>query len=126
MREHRKLTKNSIIRTVKKDIYDLKIIENLSIYTTLYKTIFKESKSSGRKGLYFVILLNSRTKEITVERFSVNQFKSAINSYVEKEKRFYGNINANIVLVHSNDSEKIKASYPNYFMDMQALIRPLV
>ena len=123
--KHCKLTKRELLNNVKKKIDALKVIEKLSMYTTVYKISSEDTKAAGRKGLYFLILLNSNENTITIKRFSANQIEEAIKSYIREEQQSYNDININIVLVHSDDIEKLKASYPNYFMDTQVLIRYL-
>ena len=51
---------------------ELKVIEQLSAYTSLYKKDLKTGQI-GRKGNYSLILLDSELNTISIETFSANQ-----------------------------------------------------
>ena len=123
--EHYKLSYEDILDELKENINDLKVIENLSMYTNIYKVISQEMKRTGRKGGYFLFLLNSKDTTIYIKRFGANQIEEAIKMYIQEEKTFYNNTYINIVLVHSGDIRNLEASYPNYFMDTKVLVRYL-
>ena len=125
MGTHRKLMKGKLLEQVKEKIDDLKAIEKLSMHTALYKITFEYSKTTGRRGHYFLIILNSSQNTVSIRQFSAAQIKEAIKSYREEEEEAYNNTNVNVVLVHSDGVKKLELSYPNYFMDMQKLIRHL-
>ncbi len=100
----------------------LNVIELLSVYTTIYKTISAKPKT-GRKGHYSLILLDSKSNTISIEAFSVSQFEDAERAYMKLEKKHYDDINMNSVLVSTGDLHKLKVSYPNYFMDTSKLVQ---
>ena len=114
-----------LLNELKEKISDLKAIENLSMYTNVYQTVFEETKNKGRQGHYFLFRLNSKNTKIYIKRFGASQIDNAIESYIQEEKKFYNNVHINIVLVQSKDINNIMASYPNYFMDTKALVRHL-
>ena len=114
-----------LLNELKEKINSLQAIQNLNLYTSVYKVIEEENKGAGRKGLYFLILLNSHENKIYIKQFPAGRFKDAAMSYIEKEQKFYNDTNVNVVLVHPGDAKKLRASYPNYFMDTKALLRYL-
>ena len=120
-----KLKRETLLEKTKKIMRTLKAIEELSMYSTIYKTIMEKGEKKGRKGQYFLIILNSKDNRITVKKFSINQTKDAIHSYLTEEKKFFNDININVVLLKPGNIKKIKESYPNYFMDTQTLVRYL-
>lgn len=121
---HKGLTKKKLLAHTKNLIVELKIIEQLNIYTNLYK-INPVKASKGRGGGYSLISLNSNKNTITVQSFSVNQIDEANKVYLELEKKYFENSNMNVVLVNSGDIKKLEISYPNYFMDTKTLLRNL-
>jgi ssRNA-specific RNase YbeY (16S rRNA maturation enzyme) len=71
------------------------------------------------------VILNSHDNTITVKTFSADQIEEATKLYLELEKEHYRDININVVLVNSGNIKKLEASYPNYFMDTNALVEQL-
>ncbi len=117
-------TKKQLLTKVSKMIQKLKVIEQLSVYTTLYKITLDEHKN-GRRGHYSLVLLNSHNNTISVKTFSSRNIEDATSLYLEMEKKYFNDINMNVVLVNSGDIKKLEASYPNYFMDTKVLVEYL-
>lgn len=121
---HRKTSQEDLIEQVQREIQELQVIENLIVYTAVYKTISK-SATKGRKGHYSLILLNSRENTISIDAFGASQFEVAAQMYLELEKKHFNDKQLNIVLVNTGDIKKLELSYPNYFMDTKILIQNL-
>lgn len=109
---------------MQKQIQELQVIENLSVYTAVYKTI-STNTSTGRKGHYSLIVLNSRENTISVETYGTSQFETAAQDYLSLEKKYFEDPQINVVLVNSGDIKKLEFSYPNYFMDTKVLVQNL-
>jgi putative GTP pyrophosphokinase len=124
LKSHEETLKSDLIFRVQKEIQELQVIENLSVYTAVYKTISKNT-SKGRKGHYSLILLNSRENTISLETYSVNQFEIAAQAYLNLERKHFGDKQINVVLVNTGDIKKLELSYPNYFMDTKTLVQNL-
>lgn len=125
LKDHSSLTKSQILFKLKKMITELKAIEQLNVYTTIYKITSDVTKEKGRTGHYSLILLDSHKSTISVQSFGVNQIEEAASVYMDLEKKYYEDVNVNVVLVNTGDIEKLEASYPNYFMDTKVLVRYL-
>ena len=125
LKEHDSLSKKQILEKLKKMIQDLKAIEQLNVYTAVYKITSNKFKDNGRSGSYSLILLDSHKNTISIQSFSFNHIQEATALYIEREKEFYNDININVVLVNTGDVRKLEASYPNYFMDTRVLVRYL-
>lgn len=119
---HHSLGKDRLIEKTKRAIQELQVVENLSVYTNAYKTISKIG-APGRKGNYSLILLNSRENTISLETYSANQFTDAAQEYLKLEKKYFEDKQINVVLVNTGNLKKLEASYPNYFMDTNELIK---
>lgn len=124
IKAHKDLSKDEILERVQKDIQELQVIENLSVYTAAYKTIGKRM-SKGRKGHYSLILLNSRDNTISLDTYGASQFETAAKAYLELERKHFEDSQVNVVLVNTGDFKKLELSYPNYFMDTKTLIQNL-
>lgn len=124
LKSHDRILKLDLIAQVQKEIQELQVIENLSVYTAVYKTISKNT-AKGRKGHYSLILLDSRENMISLETYSANQFDIAAQAYLNLERKHFGDKQTNIVLVNTGDIKKLELSYPNYFMDTKTLVRDL-
>lgn len=125
LEEHRSITKVQLIEKLKKFITDLKAIEQLNVYTAIYRITSNEIREKGRSGHYSLILLDSSKNTISIQSYGSNQIEEATSVYLEMEKKFYENENVNVVLVNTGDIKKLEASYPNYFMDTKILVRYL-
>ncbi len=124
LKAHEGISKLDLISQVQKEIQELQVIENLSVYTAVYKTISKNT-ARGRKGHYSLILLNSRENTISLETYSANQFEAAAQAYLNLERKHFGDKQINVVLVNTGDIKKLELSYPNYFMDTKTLVQNL-
>ena len=125
LKDHESLTKKQLLDKLKRMIHELKAIEQLNVYTAIYKINSNEFRDKGLSGNYSLILLDSHKNTISVQSFSSNQIEEATSLYMKKEKEFYNDINVNVVLVNTGDVKKLEASYPNYFMDTKVLVRYL-
>jgi hypothetical protein len=124
LKQHRFLSQTELIEKLKNMIKELQVIDNLNVYTAVYKTISK-STATGRKGHYSLMLLNSRENTISLQTFGANQFEAAAKSYLDLERTHFNDKQINIVLVNTGDIKKLEESYPNYFMDTKILVRDL-
>lgn len=107
LKAHSEVSKSDLIMQVQKEIQELHVIENLSVYTAVYKTISKNN-AKGRKGHYSLILLNSRENTISLETYGVSQFEAAAQSYLDLERKHFGDKQINIVLVNTGDIKKTR------------------
>lgn len=121
---HSELSTGDLVVRVQKEIQDLQAIENLSVYTAVYKTISKTAPK-GRKGHYSLIVLNSRENTISLDTYGVSQFESAAQDYLNLERKHFEDKQINVVLVNTGDIKKLELSYPNYFMDTKILVQKL-
>lgn len=121
---HSELSREDLVASVQKEIQELEVIENLSVYTSVYKTISK-SAPKGRKGHYSLIVLNSRENTISLETYGVSQFEAAAQAYLDLERKHFEDKQINVVLVNTGDIKKLELSYPNYFMDTKTLVQKL-
>lgn len=125
LKEHSSFSRTEILNRLKKMIEDLKAIEQLSLYTSIYKITTSETNQKKSNGHYSIILLDSHKSTISIQSYGANQLEEAMSVYDELEKKFYDDIGINVVLVNAGDIKKLEASYPNYFMDTKVLIRYL-
>lgn len=124
LKQHRTLSQSMLIEKLKNIITELQVIDNLNVYTAVYKTIAQKT-TTGRKGHYSLILLNSRDNTISLKTFGSSQFDLAAKAYLDSERTHFNDKQINIVLVNTGDIKKLEESYPNYFMDTKTLVRDL-
>lgn len=122
--KHKSFSKEEIINQLKSIIIELQVIDNLNVYTAVYKTL-SDKAPIGRKGHYSLILLNSHDNTIKFNTYSASQFDIAAKAYLDLEKKHLNDKQINIVLVNTGDVKKLNESYPNYFMDTKTLVRNL-
>ena len=124
LKKHGHLATNELIKDLQNAIQELQVIENLSVYTAVYK-IVSENTTKGRKGNYSLILLNSRENTISLSTYGSSQFNTAAQAYLDLERKHFDDQQVNVVLVNSGDIKKLEVSYPNYFMDTKTLVQNL-
>lgn len=124
LKAHCEISKVDLVARVQKEIQELQVTENLNVYTAVYNIISK-STSSGRKGHYSLIVLDSRKNTISFENYGVSQFEAAAQAYLDLERKHFEDTQINIVLVNTGDIKKLELSYPNYFMDTKTLVQNL-
>ncbi len=124
LKQHQSLPQSVLVEKLKKIINELQVIDNLNVYTAVYKTIAQNTKT-GRKGHYSLILLNSRNSTISLTTFGASQFDVAAKAYLDLERTHFDDKQINVVLVNTGDIKKLEESYPNYFMDARTLVTDL-
>jgi len=122
---HNELTGKQILNRIKNMITELKAIEQLHVYTSVYRITSSETKKNNRSGGYSLVVLDSKENTISFQTFSVGEIDTATSRYMEMEKKFYDDPSMNVVLVNTGDVKKLEVSYPNYFMDTKVLVRYL-
>jgi hypothetical protein len=125
LKDHSILSREQVSGRLKRMIKDMKAIEQLSVYTAIYKITAQETRSKGKSGGYSIIVLDSTKNTISIQTFGAEKIEEATSAYIDLEKKFYDDTNINVVLVNAGDVKKLEASYPNYFMDTRILIRYL-
>ncbi len=124
LKQHLALSQSLLIEKLKNIINELQVIDNLNVYTALYRTI-AHSTITGRKGHYSLILLNSRNNTVSLKTFGASHFEVAAKAYLDLETEHFNDRQINIVLVNTGDIKKLEESYPNYFMDTKTLVTDL-
>ena len=124
LKKHRSLSRDELIKKLKNIIMELQVIDNLNVYTAVYR-IMSKNTTKGRKGHYSLILLNSRHNTISLTTYGSSQFDVAAEAYLNLERKHFEDRQINIVLVNTGDIKKLEESYPNYFMDTKILVRDL-
>lgn len=124
LKKHNKYLQKDLLAKLQKTIKELQVIENLSVYTAVYRTI-SQNNFKGRKGHYSLILLNSRENTISLKTYGASQFDVAAQAYLELERKHFEDEQINVVLVNTGDIKKLEASYPNYFMDTRTFVQYL-
>jgi len=119
-----KTNKKKILDKTKKIVRELNIIEQLNVYSELFKRV-PNKKSSGRLGKYALIILNSRENNISINNYKVEEIDKAAGDYIDLEKKYYNDNQVNVVLVNIDNIKKLELSYPNYFMDTKKLVHIL-
>ncbi len=124
LKQHKSFTQSMLLEKLKNIINELQVIDNLNVYTAVYKTV-AQNITTGRKGHYSLILLNSRNNTISLQTFGAAHFDVAAKAYLDLERTHFSDKQINIVLVNTGDVKKLEESYPNYFMDTKVLVTDL-
>ncbi|MCP4912963.1 MAG: hypothetical protein GY909_07580 [Oligoflexia bacterium] len=121
--DHVKLSDSQIKSRLKKYIDSLKVIERLNAATVGMETIVVKQNEHGRMGRYALVELDVKNKTTKIDVYNKKDIEIAIKAYTEKE--LSEDKTKNYVFVNMENLEKIKESYPNYFLNTQKLLEIL-
>jgi hypothetical protein len=65
------------------------------------------------KAYFYILILDTLRRKVTVKTFEQNKQKEAIEAYSEAET----DSNLNVVMINSESLVEVKAAYQNYFAD---------
>ena len=80
-----------------------------------------EIKHNGDDTGYYLLLLNYDERRLRIYSFRNDEYLAAIRSYNEIERE----TGLDVVLVSAGSLEKLRAAYPNYFIDMQKFLEKM-
>ncbi len=121
LEEHERLSKSQINFQLVKMIRKLNIIEQLTTYTSIYTSDWRENRLKGRAGKYALLTLDTNTSMTNVDIYPESQFLKALKDYSSIEKIHHSSHEINVVLVNLDNINNLEKAYPNYFMDTKVL-----
>ncbi|MBT4761311.1 MAG: RelA/SpoT domain-containing protein [Bdellovibrionaceae bacterium] len=121
LEEHEKYSISQLNTSLVAMIRKLNIIEQLSAYTSIYTSNWREKRAIGRSGKYALITLDTNTNRTSVEVYPESQLSKALSKYSSIEKTHHSSNAINIVLVNLDNINNLERAYPNYFMDTKVL-----
>lgn len=124
-KEYETLSKTKIESKLRRAIKDLKVIERLNASSNGINVVSSKFNENGRAGKYAILELDLANKKTIVEIFSKKDYSKAVEIYTQRELSIKKDKKRNIVLVNIESIEKLKRSYPNYFMNTQKLLEIL-
>lgn len=99
----------------------LYVIEKLQAFSVSTHHIGEQNKSSG----YFLLSLRTDKRTIQVNHYNKRDLVVATELYLELEKEYENNVNANVVLVAAASIKSLRVAYPNYFADSRVFLERL-
>jgi len=107
------------VTEVKDDIDNVKLLEKLENFNIIAKHL-----DDNAQGQYALLKMDLRQNTIEITQYSKAKFKQANKDYLEMELDNNNKL-VEIVLISMQDIQKLKQSYPNYFMDTAEFIKNL-
>lgn len=111
---HRHLSKVELLKTTIDLANELEVIDKLNVYNSIVEELHH---TQDEKTHYYLMELNSQTRNVSVNGYSREELPKATNEYLEREKASKDNDNIQIVLVAAQSVAALKKAYPNYFLD---------
>lgn len=115
------LTRMEIFRQVAVTDNRLAVLHRLSGFSIAADHITSHKGS----GAYHLIILDSRSKTVTMLPFPVDQLERANQEYARIEQRAQSGEQVEAVLVSAGPIEALKKAYPNYFLDTREFVREM-
>ncbi len=106
-------------------IRTLNVIEQLSAYTSIYSSNWRENRAKGRSGKYALLTLDATCHTTNVQIYPESKYSEALDAYSAIEKIHHSSQEINVVLVNLDNIENLERAYPNYFMDTKLLSQTL-
>ena len=111
---HQHLSKHEILKNTIDIADELEVINKLNVYNSIVEELHH---TQDEKTHYYLMELNSQTKNVSVNGYSREELPKATNDYLEREKSAKNNDDVQVVLVAAQSVSALKKAYPNYFLD---------
>lgn len=112
------LSKETIIARLVESEAQLHVLDKLRTFAIAGPQITAESG----QGSYHLIVLDSRTRTVSIRPFALGHLEQATAAYAEIEERTQQGEAIEAVLVAAGRVEALRRAYPNYFLDTQAFV----
>ena len=110
---------HEFVTEVKDDIDNVQLLEKLENFNIIAKHL-----DDNVQGQYALLKMDLRQNTIEITQYSKAKFRQANKDYLEMELDNNNKL-VEIVLISMQDIQKLKQSYPNYFMDTAEFIKNL-
>jgi ppGpp synthetase/RelA/SpoT-type nucleotidyltranferase len=114
-----------LYREVLSEVDKLNLKELLERFSVITNIIGKDDQEKHKGSKFFLITLNFKEKELTLQPYSKTKLDQANNKYSELEKKYLNDSSVEVVLVSVDDVNTLRKLYPNYFMDTYEFIQLL-
>jgi ppGpp synthetase/RelA/SpoT-type nucleotidyltranferase len=106
---------SQLVRATKALAYELEVRDNLKYYADA----FQIAGTTGTNHAYFLLILNTSSRILTILGYHKNEFLKANEDYLIHENNCSGDPTRDVVLVAAN---ALSRAYPNYFMNSRVFI----
>ncbi|SMN15684.1 RelA/SpoT domain protein [uncultured Candidatus Thioglobus sp.] len=106
------------IKKIEKDVEEMQLLKKLQSFKIITNHLDKNAK-----GKYLLLKMNFKDNEIDIRQYSDARFEQANKDYLDMELDCLNNKAVEVVLLSIQDINKLKQSYPNYFMDTEEFIK---
>jgi len=100
----------------------LRVEKILSVYRGVLN-VATNKQFTTRKSDYFLLLLLPSEEKLTVSGYPKDELDLATEKYLELEKTYSDNPNAQVVLVGADSLKALRRAYPNFYGDTGEFIR---
>lgn len=104
---------------IKHYINKLAVIKNLSAFAQIAQYPFPKNNE------YVLLQLDMKQETVTLRGFKKSESEDALSAYYKVEEKFRNLDSGDAVLVSVKDINKLRQTYPNYFLDTRSFLREL-
>lgn len=110
------------LRELKAELKECEKQIKVESHLQLYNSALGVPQMPNVKGAhYFILVLDTKEKKITINPFKKSQLEEANNEYISIEKNKEGE-HIDVVLVRVDSLKALKSTYPNYFLDIHSFM----
>ena len=121
-RLHSHLEDDEVIASVERKAKALRVRARLQNYGKALRMVEQHLNSEAK---YFLMLLEPKRKELTINGFRGSELVEATSLYSHLERIFPASSGSEVVLVAAESISSLRQAYPNYFLDTNVFLRLL-
>jgi len=103
---------------------ELNVIKKMTSWAASIKR-FEEKQKSDKNAKFFLLDLDILGDKLNIITYTKKEEQKAIEEYSNKEKKYFGRKEYDVVLVGAETSSDLRKAYPNYFVDVSEFISKL-
>jgi hypothetical protein len=119
---HRNLDDGDVIASVERRARALRVRARLQNYGKALRMVEQHPDPEAK---YFLMLLEPRRKELTIQGFRSSELIEATSLYSQLERSFPSSSGSEVVLVAAESISSLRQAYPNYFLDTNVFLKLL-
>jgi Region found in RelA / SpoT proteins len=108
------MTATELKKELREYVQKLDVENRLTAYNI---TINATKTARSKNDRYFLLLLDTRTKQVEIKGFPQAKLKNAQEEYAKIETENPQRLGKDVVLVSGDSIKEIEQAYPNYFLD---------
>jgi ppGpp synthetase/RelA/SpoT-type nucleotidyltranferase len=112
----------TLIEELRYQSANLGVAHTLATFSDAMRTLPRSTPEEQARAYYYLLRLNAKSGELTIDSFARNQSLEASLEYLEAEKEVKLTQGLDAVLVSVDSLSALEKAYPNYFADTRVFV----